>query len=163
MQKLSKVHRKRLETLAALMMTVPKKRFDIGSWVEGEFCNVTKPSEAAHNECGSSACVGGWACTVPAFKRAGLKMGDSKEDGGWLSGVPVFDNKYSFDALAAFFGIADIEVYPSESICNIEHYYSEGEHVEAPEFLFGTDNSNDPKNAAKRIEFLIKFIDLYSA
>lgn len=57
---------KRLRKLANFLMTVPKDRFDLGSWIEIGFYEEFTPG------CGATACAFGWACTIPEFKKAGL-------------------------------------------------------------------------------------------
>ena len=101
---IDKVGRKRLAILERfLRKEVPPRRFDMLTWISGaKFCGIVAPPEALHKECGSTACALGWATTIPAFKRAGLRF-----DGGSPYFLPP-DTKYgsySFNAGAAFFHI----------------------------------------------------------
>jgi hypothetical protein len=54
---------KRLLTLARHLRKVPVERFDMKRWA-----------------CGTTACAMGHACTIPSFRRAGLRL---VEDFGW--------------------------------------------------------------------------------
>ena len=84
---------KRLLKLADFLDTVPRKRFNLGLWQQYGF----KPK--AESACGTVACAMGWACTIPSFKRAGLKA--HKDDR-----YPIFENQEGFSAAAKFFDIS---------------------------------------------------------
>lgn len=51
---------RRLLKLADFIEKLPRKQFDITDW-------------GHKTECGTVACVAGWAGLIPAFRRAGLK------------------------------------------------------------------------------------------
>lgn len=59
--------------------------------------------------CGFAACAVGWACTIPSFRRAGLKMvsedGVAAADIDEVKMVPSYDGIEGFDAVMEFFGI----------------------------------------------------------
>jgi len=62
-------HRKRLLLLAEFLRTkVPEDRFKMHYWVAPGW----KGSQTL--SCGTSACALGWAATVPALRRAGLRL-----------------------------------------------------------------------------------------
>lgn len=84
---LSKLAVKRLSKLADYMHNLPRsaeKHFKMHSYAshEGEhehkFPHVISRREL--NFCGTSACVLGWAATIPNFKRAGLALIYSYDD-----------------------------------------------------------------------------------
>jgi hypothetical protein len=63
-----KVYINRLLKLADFLMTVPKERFDFGSWVGEDWKG--KPNLS----CGTTACALGWATTIPLLRKAGLML-----------------------------------------------------------------------------------------
>lgn len=88
---------KRLQRLALLLDGVPPERFDMSHWSRGKCSPWTGESEAfAPPTCGTTACAGGWATTVPEFQLAGLKM-----DGG----MPIYDGQDGYQACIAFFRV----------------------------------------------------------
>jgi hypothetical protein len=134
------IYKKRLLTLAKFLRTVPKKRFKMWTWATGDFCGKVKEPE--HNECGTAACAIGWACTIPSFRRAGLKLTDAE----WSikdkpHKIPVYEEKEEFEAAEEFFGLP-------------AHGRIKGRFVVT--YLFGGHNKNSPIQAAKRIENYIK-------
>lgn len=74
---------KRLTTLIEFMEKLPKsanKHFDMSAWFRhigthshGIMNNKPIPANALKH-CGTTACALGWAATIPAFRRAGLKV-----------------------------------------------------------------------------------------
>ena len=61
----------RLTKLAELLDTVPPDRFNMDYW------GLTPrggPEELNIVECGTSACALGWACSIPEFRAAGLRL-----------------------------------------------------------------------------------------
>lgn len=125
---------KRLLRLAALLRTVPRKRFNISRWTNGPFCG--KDKEPQHNECGASACAFGWACTIPSFKKAGLHLVKERDRWGEEGFIyyPKYNGQSGFSAAQEFFNITEDEA----------------------EILFSEENPNSAKQAAKRIEKLVK-------
>jgi hypothetical protein len=59
------IHAKRLLKLADFLRTVPQREFNMCEWYsrvkEGEVCKT-------------AACAAGWACSIPSFRRAGLRL-----------------------------------------------------------------------------------------
>lgn len=70
---------KRLLKLADRLYTVPNRKFDLGCW-----------------ECDTTACAVGYACMMPSFKKAGLKL---------VGSVPTYKGLDGFQAAAEFFGL----------------------------------------------------------
>lgn len=64
------VGNRRLLKLAAFLWKLPRKRFDYSVFVGGDWQGAQDLS------CGTTACALGWACTMPAFRRLGLRLGD---------------------------------------------------------------------------------------
>src|SRR5260221_3731316 len=81
---LSKIAVRRLRKLADYMDSLPREaaeHFDMKSWL----ANIGKDSEHGLRStqqvgirelsyCGTTACALGWACTIPSFKRAGVRL-----------------------------------------------------------------------------------------
>lgn len=86
----------RLLRLADFLETVPPSKFDMGRWLS----RGGQPHEL-QEECGTSACAGGWACVL--FQDEGLKW---EQDGSW-GFMPTYDDMTGSDGLARFFGLAD--------------------------------------------------------
>ena len=77
---LSRKAKGRITKLIKFMRSLPKsanRHFDMGYWFRH---NGDHELEAHHvtasmlRDCGTTACVLGWACTIPSFRRKGLKM-----------------------------------------------------------------------------------------
>jgi hypothetical protein len=131
--KIVAMNKKRLLKLADYLETVPRKRFNMDHWASAKFCG--KPKEPEH-ECGTSACALGWACTIPSFKRAGLKFIECGSN-FWthIDLVPDFEGSTGYGAAASLFGIR----------------YSQAEWLFSPE-----SPARTPKQVAKRIR---KFVE----
>lgn len=84
---------RRLLKLADFLEKLPRKRFDYGTWVGEDWAGKQDLS------CGTTACAVGWACTIPAFRRAGLKLAKTSFE----TGTPTFGEVTSFKAAAEFF------------------------------------------------------------
>lgn len=89
-----KVGNRRLLKLAALLRTLPRKRFDYNVWVGGSW------KGAADLSCGTTACALGWATTMPSLRRLGLHLtrGGSIALGGRVG---------AFEAARDLFAITD--------------------------------------------------------
>lgn len=115
---------KRLLKLADFLETkVPNKGFNLGSW-------------KTVSECGTVACACGWGCSIPSFKKAGLKL-ESIYD--WPQYFMIrYKIWQDFAAVSKFFDIS----------------------IEEVEFLFLDENypkSHRSKNyVAKRIRSFVK-------
>lgn len=59
---------KRLIRIAQKLERLPRSRFYFGTWVGGDWQG--KPDLS----CGTTACAMGWACTLPSFRKLGLKL-----------------------------------------------------------------------------------------
>lgn len=53
-------------------------------------------------KCGTTACLAGWACTMPEFQKDGLKVGIWSGYTTDMS-VPLYQGLESFEALTLFF------------------------------------------------------------
>lgn len=62
------VGKRRLLELVKLLQGLPRKRFDLSTWV-GEDWQGRKDLS-----CGTTGCALGWATTIPMLKRAGLRL-----------------------------------------------------------------------------------------
>ena len=95
---LSKLAVKRLTKLADYMEKLPKsanKHFHMGTWFNhnseehdhkfGE--NITLRDL---HKCGTTACALGWACMIPAFHKAGLRLLAS-DNVSWVGHINAFD------------------------------------------------------------------------
>jgi hypothetical protein len=76
--------------LADRLDEVPVKQFFYGSWVGSDW------GGKADLSCGTTACAGGWATTIPALRKLGLVL-----DGGGIR----FHKVWGFDAMALVFEI----------------------------------------------------------
>lgn len=83
----------RLETLAKHLETVPPETFNLGSW-----------------KCGTTACAMGHACSIPSFRRAGLRL-EKEMEWGEAVFIPSFKCEQDFDAAQRFFGISQSDSY----------------------------------------------------
>ncbi len=105
---LSKLAIRRLTKLADYMERLPKKKskhFRMSAWFAHRGVDSEHGLRRNHristkelNYCGTSACALGWACMIPAFKRAGLSL---LHDG--IIGEVRFRKDCDFDAAANFF------------------------------------------------------------
>jgi hypothetical protein len=94
------MNRARLATLAAHLETVPRHRFDMGTWVRDE---KSIKGGKVDPQCRTRACAGGWACSIPEFSKAGLHLIKDPD----LGVTPAFRNSRGFAALEKFFDIED--------------------------------------------------------
>lgn len=118
--------KRRLLKLADFLEELPKTRkFNMGLFAE-----KIKDGRPA---CGTAACAAGWAASIPAFRRAGYRLMQSRQSWGELLIVPAFGRHRADKALDVFFDIT------REDTIN----------------LFGSGNPNIPKNAASRIRNLV--------
>lgn len=126
----------RLEATAALLDKVPENKFDMGHWgvIKGR-------QEMAHKPmCASSACVLGWACTIPEIAAAGLGL--YAEEGETVATVQLRNNRGKVthsgsSAGAVVFGISEHDanrlftqgrsMTAKEKAQQIRHYIETGE------------------------------------
>lgn len=109
--KISAVSRRRLTVLAEFLDKLPEEVFHISQWIEERKLNGigirvdskgnlgTGITVDEMNECGTTACALGWACTILSFKKAGLKlyMGN---------GIPHYGQDSAYGAAMSFFHIS---------------------------------------------------------
>lgn len=121
------MNKERLQTLATFLLTVPFKNFDMALW---------------QDSCGTVGCALGWACTIPEFREAGLKMKKAEGD----SPLPRYTDDWNywdgFDAGAAFFDISETLSY---------WLFHQDFYFRAQDFYTGIT----PQRVAERIEKLI--------
>src|ERR1700734_4537162 len=108
---------KQLQKLADFLRLVPRKSFNIGCWsqttVEEDVSKHIHKRD--HTECGFAACAMGWACQIPSFKRAGLRLVTPSYDLSWgnetffPSSWPEFEDETAYAAAAKFFDISHDE------------------------------------------------------
>lgn len=113
------MNKKRLQKLADHLRTVPAAKLDMNIW-----------------SCGTSACAMGHACTIPSFKRAGLRLVRLENAEGKEHFYPDFKGASDFGAAEEFFDI-------KYSVA--EHLFSSFEYRGRP----------SPATVAKRIESVI--------
>lgn len=89
------MNRERLETLADFLDTVDQTKFNLAVWYVG-FVPEDFTADA-FSGCGTVACAFGWACTIPEFQAAGLRMNPM--------GEPSLDGATGFLAAQRFFEI----------------------------------------------------------
>lgn len=139
----------RLLILADFLETsVPKERFDLDSWVGEEYDEDLPgidPETLEYKPCKTSACASGWACTIPALRKQGLKL--LIDDVGF---TPSYRGETSWRAVADFFGL-------DYTICGNRCARSETEgaelfHIFSPEAY---KKPPTPKQVAKRIRDVV--------
>ena len=123
---------RRLMVLAEFLRTVPRKRFNLESWVDDEYPPVLDPENP---ECGSTACAVGWATTIPEFQALGLYL-------SVVNGVlfPVFGGWERLHAVVCFFGLT----------------IAEGEHLFFDSSYSHLEEMQGTKVVIERIEELIQ-------
>ena len=120
--------KKRLRRLSAFLKTIRPRDFDMETWRFGP--------DPEPKTCGTTGCALGWACTIPEFKEAGLKM-----YGGcprYADGAGIHTDGYH--AGAEFFGLTLAQSY---HLFDPSAYEDEG--------AFTT-----PADVAKRIDSMLK-------
>ena len=90
----------RLLRLAALLRTLPRKRFDYTTWVGYDWEGDPDLS------CGTTACALGWATTIPSLRRAGLALTPWAHGGG---SVTLNGRFGALDAAEELFALEDFE------------------------------------------------------
>lgn len=141
-------NRRDLERFRDYLRAIPRRRykkFDMSHWAEcntadkfvyGEFSERDLLRELREPSCNTSACALGYACSMPQFRRRGLRL--HVEDDG--TGYPVYGTEEGTWAGCAFFGI---------------------EHEAAawlfdPIYYMTPTPDITPKMVAKRIDYLLK-------
>jgi hypothetical protein len=104
-------HKQRLLKLAHFLDSVPRKKFDIGSFITVKSDNLGEDfsdeydywtvKALKNNECGTVACACGWAATIPSFRKAGYKLNDF--------GTIMFNGEKDWGAIEDFFGLEETE------------------------------------------------------
>lgn len=98
---------KRLLTLAKFLEEkVPRKAFDYAVWFGAKVLD-SKGRLRSPAECGTTACAMGWACMIPAFKRAGLTVRLALAYG--IERITFKGQAGAFDAAEALFDLTEAE------------------------------------------------------
>ncbi len=104
------MNKDRLNKLADFLITVPPERFDMSHWLSiNDFDQSTL-------ECGTAACAGGWACSIPEFRKAGLKLIKSNlvcVQAYGCEWIPEYEGYFADDAMRKFF---DLDKMQTDSI-----------------------------------------------
>ena len=137
------VGNRRLLSLANLLRQVPREHFDFTNWVQDKAPKFEKDAPLKLS-CGTAGCALGWATSVPALRRAGLKIKIFDEDGignGKIIGSDIAfhngdDVYFGLNAGAAVFGI---DFFESSSLF----------------FSRGGERNVTPKQVAKKIETFV--------
>lgn len=114
---ITKQGKKRLELLIALMEKLPpeaQEHFDMGWWVSHKGIHAVTGVHQLEKgltvkklmSCGTTACAAAWGATIPALRRAGLKMKPDASLGALTPAVPLakFFGLDSFSAEHELFG-----------------------------------------------------------
>src|SRR6185369_980034 len=97
------MHIERLKTLRDVIAATPDEAVNMGTW-RGDPGGWAK--DPAKPECGTIACMLGWACMVPEFQAAGLKFlafANVPEGFRHLDFIPSYEDDISYSAGEAFF------------------------------------------------------------
>lgn len=99
------VYKQRLLSLADFLQKLPKKRFNYNHWVGEDW------GGKADLSCGTTACALGWATTMPAFRRLGLRLVNNEALGFGVVTMKGsnFDDDSSTDAAHQVFGLDNRE------------------------------------------------------
>ncbi len=96
-------HRNRLLKLARLLNT--KKvaaHFNLNNWLTGELKDLVSKKK----DCGTTACAVGWACTIPQFRKAGLRIYNNPLYSDYW---PDSKGTLGFAGVCKFFGLSNDE------------------------------------------------------
>lgn len=85
------VIRRRLLKLASFLEKLPRRRFDYETWGRSKKTTDT----LAVDRCGTAGCALGWACSMPEFRKLGLRLYYRE---GFL--FPSYNGTVGTDALA---------------------------------------------------------------
>lgn len=125
-----RVGNRRLLKLASFLRTLPRKRFDYTTWVGEDWQGAQDLS------CGTTACALGWAATMPAFRRLGVRL----KKRAWGGGQVALRGLHR--------GSIEVAMY----IFALDHH--EAHHLFTPEGKEG--DGTTPKQVAKKIERFVK-------
>lgn len=138
-------YKNRLLKLADFLDKLPKNRFDYCTWVGDDWEGKKDLS------CGTTACALGWATTIPAFRKLGLRMIRYNSGAGGVclkkqehNIIDSYDDfVYSLAAGKKIFGLDDIE---------FEYIFVPADY----NFDKKPGNNATPKQVAKHIRKFVK-------
>lgn len=138
-----RVGMRRLLKLATFLEKLPRRRFDYGSWAGTDWKGSSDLS------CGTTACALGWATTIPAFRRLGLKLvwADDGPD-EYPYPRPVCHQHYSEEAATKVFNLNSEEarfLFLPLEVNSVQNWKSPG-------------NRASPKQVARHIRRFVKYI-----
>lgn len=91
-------HKNRLLKLVKLLRSKKvANHFNLDDWANKELGELTSKKVS----CGTEACAVGWACTIPSFRKAGLKLVGITDE----LIQPIFKHSNGMTAAADFFGM----------------------------------------------------------
>jgi hypothetical protein len=98
-------HKKRLAKLAKVLLRVPREKFCMSVWYGyttelGTPRSLTPSDSPKAFPCGTAGCALGWACIVPSFYKAGLRL---------VEGLPDYKGYSTYEAAGFFFGLSEGE------------------------------------------------------
>lgn len=128
---------KRLLVLAAFLRTLKRERFNYSEWVGSDWQGASDLS------CGTQACALGWATTIPAFRRLGLRL--YRYEGIGVGQVGLFETGRSKAYESDPFGAAE-QVFGLST--------GEALYVFAPSD--GGEHKATPKRVATKIERFVE-------
>lgn len=119
-KKLKTKHRQRLLRLAKKLETIPANKFNMDHWMHKDISDyndyatredVNGPEQLI-KDCKTVACACGWGCTLPSFKKAGLRFDIEHQE-------IAYRNFRGYHAAAKFFGI---DYYDADILFGPESY-----------------------------------------
>jgi len=141
------VSNRRLLKLADFLQNeVKSEKFDLATF-------ATLEADTLKHGCGTTACAVGWACSIPSFKKAGLKLFNFTSTRDARNHVQMgiqFKDKNRWRAVTLFFGIEENEAY---HLFDPAHY---GELVEYTNRLKDMTPAQQKRAVIKRIRAFVK-------
>lgn len=104
------INAKRLLKLADYLETVPRKAFNIESWMSR---SANKPEGKNPGECGFAGCAVGWAAHAKLFR--GFRMN---------GGFPIYKDTFSWPAVGVVFGLGLCSPLPSDDAAHLFSSYT---------------------------------------
>jgi hypothetical protein len=118
------------------VMTTVERLGDLAK-VKGNKIQLKSTDVHKIRTCGFAACAVGWACTIPSFRKAGLRLTATLDNKFMM--IPKFDGQTGFEAVEEFFGITG----------NTASYLFESD-------AYGQSGKPRPKTVANRIRKVVR-------